>query len=102
MQFHQEKKTWQKMECLVIDKLLDGKREIENEFDIADCLNRNFQKLGLYNEQNFSAPNISRVEIREKFCFITVTLKELFEAIYSLDNNKSPVQTFLMLGQSRQ
>ena len=39
---------------------------------------------------NVSAPNISRVEVREKFCFRTVTLKELYDAIDSLDNNKSP------------
>ena len=37
-----------------------------------------------------SAPNISRIEVREKFCFRTVTLKELYDAIDSLDNNKSP------------
>ena len=37
-----------------------------------------------------SAPNISRIEVREKFCFRTVTLKELYGAIDSLDNNKSP------------
>ena len=40
--------------------------------------------------QYVSAPNISRIEVREKFCFRTVTLKELYDAIDSLDNNKSP------------
>ena len=39
---------------------------------------------------NVSAPNISRIEVRQKFCFRTVTLRELYEAIDSLDNNKSP------------
>ena len=37
-----------------------------------------------------SAPNISRIEVTEKFCFRTVTLKELYDAIDSLDKNKSP------------
>ena len=37
-----------------------------------------------------SAPNISRMEVREKFCFRTVTLRELYDAIDSLDNNRSP------------
>ena len=37
-----------------------------------------------------SAPNISRIEVREKFCFRTVTLKELYDAIDSIDNNKCP------------
>ena len=37
-----------------------------------------------------SAPNFSRIEVRENFCFRTVTLKELYDAIDSLDNNKSP------------
>ena len=35
-----------------------------------------------------SASNISRKEVREKFCFRTVKLKELYDAIDSLDNNK--------------
>ena len=50
MEFHQ-KKNWQKRECLVIDKLVDGETEVENELDIANCLNRSFQKPGLYNGQ---------------------------------------------------
>ena len=29
---------------LVIDKLVDGEREVENELDIANCLNRRVQK----------------------------------------------------------
>ena len=70
-------------------KLVDGER-VEKQHDIANCLNRSFQKLGLYNEQYVSAPNISRKEVREKFCFRTVTLKELYETIDSLDNNNSP------------
>ena len=37
-----------------------------------------------------SAPNIWRKEVREKFCFRAVTLKELYDAIDSLDSNKSP------------
>ena len=78
------------MECLVIDKLVDGKTEVEKELDIANCLNRSFQKLGLYNRKYVSAPNISRIEVREKFCFRTVTLNELYDAIDTLDNNKSP------------
>ena len=63
---------------------------MEKELDIANGLNRSFQKLSLYNGQYVSAPNISRIEDREKFCFRTVTLKELYDAIDSLDNNKSP------------
>ena len=76
--------------CLVIDKLVDGETEVENELDIANYLNRSFQKLGLYNGQYVSAPNISRIEVKAKFCFRTVTLEELYDAIDSLDNNKSP------------
>ena len=38
-----------------------------------------------------SAPNISCIEVTEKFCVRTVTQKELYDAIDSLDNNnKSP------------
>ena len=37
-----------------------------------------------------SAPNISRIEVREMFCFRAVALKELYDAIGSLDNNKFP------------
>ena len=37
-----------------------------------------------------SARNISRIEVSEKICFRTVTLKELYDATDSLDNNKSP------------
>ena len=85
-----KKRIGKERECLVIDKLVDGETEVENEIDIANCLNRSFQKLGLYNGQYVSAPNISRIEVREKFCFRTVTLKELYGAIDSLDNNKSP------------
>ena len=73
-----------------MDKLVDGELEVENELDIAKCLDRNFQKLGLYKGQYVSAPNISLIEVRGKFCFRTVTLKELYDAIDSLDNNKSP------------
>ena len=47
-------------ECLVIDKLVNGERHLENELDISNCLNRSFQKLGVYNGQYVSAPNISR------------------------------------------
>ena len=89
MEFHQ-KRIGKERECLVIDKLVDGETEVENELDIANCLDRSFQKLGLYNGQYVSAPNISRIDVREKFCFRTVTLKELYDAIVSLDNNKSP------------
>ena len=85
MEFHR-KRIGKEKECLVID----GETEVENELDIANCLNRSFQKLGLYNGQYVSAQNISRIEVREKFCFRTVTLKELYDAIDSLDNNKSP------------
>ena len=42
-----------------------------------------------------SAQNISRIEVREKSCFRTVTLKEIYDAIDSLDNNKSPVSGVL-------
>ena len=31
---------------------------------------------------------MSRIEVWGKFCFRTVTLKELYDAIDSLDNNK--------------
>ena len=85
-----KKRIGKERECLVIDKLVDGETEVENELDIANCLNRSFQKLGLYNGQYVSAQNISRIEVRENFCFRTVTLKELYDAIDSLDNNKSP------------
>ena len=78
------------MQCLVIDKLVDGETEVENKLDIANSLNRSFQKLGLCNGKYVSAPNISCIEVREKFCFKTVTLKELYDAIDSLDNSKSP------------
>ena len=95
------KKTKQRADY-VIDKIVDGETEVENELDIANCLNRSFQTLGSYNGPYVSAPNVSRIEVREKFCFRTVTLKELYDAIYSLDKNKSPDQAFLLLGQSRQ
>ena len=85
-----KKRIGKERECLVIDKLIDGETEVENELDIENCLNRSFQKLGLYNEQYVSAPNISGIEVREKICLITVTLKKLYDAIDSLDNNKSP------------
>ena len=85
-----KKRIGKERECLVIDKLVDGEREVENELDIANCLNRSFQKLGLYNGQYVSAPNNSRIEVGKKFCFRTVTLKELYDVIDSLDNNKSP------------
>ena len=90
MEFHQKKRIGKERESLVIDKLVDGETEVENELDIANCFGRGFQKLGLYNGQYVSAPNISRIEVREKFCFRTVTLKELYDAIDSLDNNWSP------------
>ena len=76
MEFHQ-KSIGKERECLVIDKLVDGETEVENELDIANCLNRSFQKLGLYNGQYVSAPNISRIEQLHSSCFRTVTLKEL-------------------------
>ena len=79
-----------KKECLVIDKLVDGEREIENELDIVNCLNRGLQKLSFYIGKNVSAPNISCIKVREKFCFRTVTLKEFYDAICSLDNKRSP------------
>ena len=79
MEFHQIRIGKEK-ECLVRDKLVDGEREVENELVIANCLNRSFQKLGLCNGQNVSAGNISRIEVREKFCFRTVTLKQLYHA----------------------
>ena len=85
-----KKRIGKEWECLVIDKLVDGETEVENYFDISNCLNRCFHKLGVYNGQYVTAPNISRIEVREKFCFRTVTLKELYDAIDSLDNNKSP------------
>ena len=62
-----KKRIGKERECLVIDKLVDGETEVEKELDIANCLNRSFQKLGLYNGQYVSAPNISRIEVREKF-----------------------------------
>ena len=43
-----KKRIGKERECLVIDKLVDGETEVENELDIANCLNRSFQKLGLY------------------------------------------------------
>ena len=86
-----KKRTGKERECLKgKDKLVDGGRELENELDIANCLNKSFQKLGLNNGQYVSAPNVSRIEVREKFCFRTVTQKELYDAIDSLGNNKSP------------
>ena len=48
MEFHQ-KRIRKERGCLVIDKLVDGEREVENELDITNCLNRSFQKLGLFN-----------------------------------------------------
>ena len=36
------------------------------------------------------APNISRIEVRKTICFRTVTQKELYAAIDSIDNNESP------------
>ena len=36
------KKIGGERECHVIDKLFDGEREVENEFDIANCLKRSF------------------------------------------------------------
>ena len=57
MKFHQEKKG-KKWQCLVIDKLVDGERETENELDISNCFNINFWKLGLYKGKNVRAPNI--------------------------------------------
>ena len=84
-----KKRIGKERECLVIDKLVDSKTDIEKERNNANCLNRIFQKLGLCNGQFVSAPNISRIEVREKFCFRTVTLKELYDAIDSLENNKS-------------
>ena len=85
-----KKRIGKERECFVIDKLVDGETEVENKLDIANYLNTSFQKLGLYNGQYVSAPNSSRIEVREKFCFRTVTLKEVYDAIDSLDNNKSP------------
>ena len=79
-----KKKNGQERECLVVDKLVNGEAEVENELEFASCLNRSFKKLGLYKGQNVSAPNISRIEVREKFCFRTVKLNELYDAIDSL------------------
>ena len=89
MEFHQGL-IGNERECLVIDKLVDSEKEVENELDIENRLNRNFHKMGLYTGQNVRAPNFSRIEVMEKFCFRTVTLKELYDAIDSVDNNKSP------------
>ena len=97
-----KKRIGKERECLVIDKLVDGEREVENELDIANCLNKSFQKLGSYNGQYVSAPNNSRIKVREKFCFRTVTLKELYDAIDLLDNNKSPGPGVFNAWQSRQ
>ena len=58
------KKIDKERECLVIDKLVDGETKVENEFDIANCLNRSFKKLSLYKGQNVSAPNISCKDVR--------------------------------------
>ena len=33
-----KKQNGKERECLVIDKLVDGEREVENELDIANCL----------------------------------------------------------------
>ena len=85
-----KKKIGKEKECLVIDKLVDGEREVEHDLDISNFLIRSFQTFGLYKGQNVSAPNISRLQVREKFCFRTVTLRELYDVIDSLDNNKSP------------
>ena len=85
-----KKRICKERQCLVINKLVDGETEVENKLDIANCLHRSFQKLGLYNGQYVSAPNDSCIEVREKFRFKTVTLKELYDGIDSLDNNKSP------------
>ena len=85
-----QKQSWQRKGVSRTDKLVDGERDVENELDIASCPKRSFLKLGFYNGQYVSAPNISCIEVREKFCFRTVTLKELYDAIDSLGNNKSP------------
>ena len=65
MEFRQ--KTGKERECLVIAKLVDGEREVENELYIAICLKRSFQKLGFYNGQYLSTPNISCIEVRKNF-----------------------------------
>ena len=59
-----KKKIGTEREFLVIEKLVDGETQIENEFDIAYCLNRSFKKLGLYKGQNVSAPNTSCIDVR--------------------------------------
>ena len=89
MEFHQKKK-WQRKGVSRFRQIVDGETEVENELDITNCLNRSFQKLGFNNGQYVSAPNNSSIEVRENFCFRTVTLKELYDAIDSLDNNKFP------------
>ena len=38
MEFHKKKQNGKERECLVIDKLVDGEREVEKELDIANCL----------------------------------------------------------------
>ena len=81
MEFHQEK-NGKERECLVIDKLVDSEIEVENELDIV--------KIGSYNGKNVSAPNISRIKVRKTVCFRTVTQKELYDAIDSIDNSESP------------
>ena len=81
MEFHQEK-NGKESQCLVIDKLVDAEIEVENELDIV--------KIGSYNGKNVSAPNTSRIKVRKTVCFRTVTQKELYDAIDSIDNSESP------------
>ena len=89
MEFH-KKRIGKERECLVRNKLVDGDREVEKKLEVANFLKRSFQKLGLYNGQNERVLNISRIEVRDKFLFRIVTLKELYDDFDSLDNNKSP------------
>ena len=45
MEFHQ-KKNWQRKGVCRNRQIDDGETKVENELDIANCLNRSFQKLG--------------------------------------------------------
>ena len=78
-----------------MDKLNNGEEKVEHELENASCLIGSIQKLGFYNGKNVSSLNISRIEVKEKFSFETVKLKELYDAIDATDNIRSPGSSFL-------
>ena len=79
------RKNGKERECFVIDKLVDAEIEVGNELYIV--------QIGSYNGKNVSAPNISRIKVRKTVCFRTLTQKELYDAIDSIDNIESPSQS---------